>query len=59
MWEKGRGRQRDHCIMMGEMMSALAVRTERKQDTNGDKAAGITRRPYLEKDKRGDTWVDT
>ena len=40
-------------------MSALAVRIERKQDTNGDKAAGITRRPYLEKDKRDDTWVDT
>ena len=55
MWEKGIGRQRDHCVVMGEMISTLAVRIERKQDTNGDKAAGITRRQYLEKDKRGDT----
>jgi len=59
LWEKGIGRQRDHCVVMGEMISTLAVRIERKQDTNGDKAAGITRRQYLEKDERGDTWVDT
>ena len=44
---------------MGEMISTLAVRIERKQDTNGDKGAGVTRRQYLEKDERGDTWVDT
>ena len=51
---EGIGRQRDHCVVMGEMMSTLAARIERKKDTNGDKAIGITRRQYLEKDKRGD-----
>lgn len=55
MWEKGIGRQRDHCVVMGEMMSTLAVRIERKKDTNGDKATRITIRQYLEKDKRGGT----